>query len=261
MIVLMLKATVKNTVPIILAAGKGNRMGTVKNKCLLVIYGKTLLEWTIDTLRNVGFSTIVIVTRTTDNQIEKLIKKKNIRDTVIVQDPFFMGAGHALFLGTLSINQETKYILTLYGDDSFLYTQNTLKKLLSSISNNRSAFQLTTVKKKIIGSIGGLKRNTENQPIGFYTQPELVDSKAEYAEIVCGCFLFDYNWLRHHFHKITKSQINGEFILTSLIKIAFNEGTPASVFEIENFDEWSGVNTVEELRLARKIKKIQNENR
>ena len=250
---------IKNTIPIILAAGKGKRMGTIKNKCLLSIEGKTLLEWTILSLQKAGFKEMVVVSRSTDNDIESLIKRKKLTDVIVAKDPFFLGAGHALFVGTSALKSLNKYdqVLVLYGDDSFLYRPETLNNFAESFSKKQSRLQIMISSRKIVGTIGGLKRDQQGKPVGFYTQPELVELKKEIVEIVCGAFLFNLDWLNNHYYKITKSVANGEFILTSLIQIAHSEGTPAEVFELSKSDEWNGVNTVEDLRKARILKRGQ----
>lgn len=49
---------------IILAAGRGSRMGTLTNehpKCLTILAGKTLLEWQIDAMRKTGIDDILII--------------------------------------------------------------------------------------------------------------------------------------------------------------------------------------------------------
>jgi choline kinase len=50
---------------IILAAGRGSRMGTLTDdqpKCLVKLHGKPLLEWQLDALHRAGISEIAIVT-------------------------------------------------------------------------------------------------------------------------------------------------------------------------------------------------------
>jgi bifunctional N-acetylglucosamine-1-phosphate-uridyltransferase/glucosamine-1-phosphate-acetyltransferase GlmU-like protein len=80
---------------------------------------------------------------------------------------------------------------------------------------------------------------------------------AQSAEIVCGTFLFSLDWLSRHFHKIVKSEDSGELLLTSLIRTAHDEGTPAMVYKLEREGEWSSVNTPDELKIAAKLKRRQ----
>lgn len=57
---------------IILAAGRGSRMGTLtdnKPKCLVELSGKTLLQWQLDTLRGAGIYEIGIVRGYLANQL------------------------------------------------------------------------------------------------------------------------------------------------------------------------------------------------
>lgn len=234
-------------------------MGSIKNKCLLKASGKTLLEWTLHTLNQLQFPNIIIVTRSTDTGIENLIKAKNIKNVSVVSDPFFLGAGHALFVGTINIQNPLKYryVLVLYGDDSFLYQPTTLAHFLSDFTKNSSPLEIMTTKREVVGSIGGLKRDASDKPNGFYTRAELDSLKLTKAEIVCGVFLYNFDWLKKHFHKIVKNDTSGEFMLTSLIQVAHDEQTPAYVFELQNQEEWCGVNTIADLRLARRLKRKQ----
>jgi len=252
------KPTVSNTIPIILAAGKGARMGSVKNKCLLNIEGKPLLEWTILTLKKLRFPKTIIVTRSTDPAVEKFIDQTQYEGITVTQDPFFLGAGHGLFVGTFAIKKSEKceYILCLYGDDSFLYKAGTLFDFLSKLPQ-KSPLQILTTKRKVIGTIGGLKRDQNDLPNGFYTRTELDKLNATTAEIVCGAFLFNFDWLKRHFHKIAKNKKSGELLLTSLIQVAHDENTPVSVFELTDPKEWCGVNTPDELKQAKALKKEQ----
>ena len=50
---------------IILAAGKGERLKPLTNetpKCLVKLFGKSLLDWQIETFRKLGISDITIIT-------------------------------------------------------------------------------------------------------------------------------------------------------------------------------------------------------
>ncbi len=254
--------TVDNTIPIVLAAGKGTRMGLAKNKCLLDIEGKSLLEWTILTLKKLKFPETIIVTRSTDSTVEKFIDRSKHIDVTVTPDPFFLGAGHGLFVGTTAIKNPEKYkfILCLYGDDSFLYETYTISEFLSYFSEKNAPLQIMTTKREVVGTIGGLKRDGSNQPKGFYTRKDLNKLHLTTTEIVCGAFLFNLDWLKKHFHKMVKNETGEEFLLTSLIQIAHDEKTPASVFNLPNPKEWCGVNTIDDLKRAAQLKNEQLKN-
>ncbi len=237
-------------------------MGLAKNKCLLTAGGKPLLEWTILTLKQLKFPEIIVVTRSTDSAIESFFNRTRHKNITVAQDPFFLGAGHALFVGASAVNNphQYKYVLCLYGDDSFLYEPATISDFLSGFSGKNTPLRIMTTKREVIGTIGGLKRDSSNQPNGFYTRSELDSLHLATAEIVCGAFLLKSDWLKKHFHKIVKNDKSGELMLTSLIGVAHNEKTPASVFELQNKQEWCGVNTTADLKLARQLKNGQLKN-
>ena len=80
---------------IILAAGKGERLRPLtenKPKCLVSLFGKTLLEWQIETFQNQGINDITIVTGYKSDLIKypeiKKIQNKNYDSTNMVETLF-----------------------------------------------------------------------------------------------------------------------------------------------------------------------------
>ena len=80
---------------IILAAGKGERLRPLtenKPKCLVSLFGKTLLEWQIETFHNQGIDDITIVTGYKSDLIKypeiKKIQNKNYDSTNMVETLF-----------------------------------------------------------------------------------------------------------------------------------------------------------------------------
>ena len=246
---------INHIIPIILAAGKGSRMKTKKNKCSLMICGKPMIEWPIITLRKIGFNNIIVVIGNHSASVRQIISNKT--GLIFVEDPFVLGAGHSLFVGLTKIDpQNTTSVLVLYGDDSFLYSPTTIQQFIETYQSSSNPVQLLTVKKPLVSSIGGLKRDKNNNPCGFYTKRELEALSISSVEIVCGAFLFKLKWLKQHLHKMTLSA-KGEYLITSLIEVSHQEGSPCGVYQLSNPDEWYGVNTKKDLLIARKLKKQQ----
>ena len=69
------------TKAIILAAGRGSRMGKEtedKPKCLTNLFGKTLLQWQIESLEKANIQEIELVTGYKSDVLSKYLKKTHL---------------------------------------------------------------------------------------------------------------------------------------------------------------------------------------
>jgi|TARA_B110000438_G_scaffold214996_1_gene207300 L-glutamine-phosphate cytidylyltransferase len=110
---------------IILAAGKGERLRPLtenKPKCLVSLFGKTLLEWQIESFHNQGIDDITIVTGYKSDLIKypelKKIQNKNYDSTNMVE---------TLFCAQSELKEST---IVCYGD--ILFNEEILKKLVDN---------------------------------------------------------------------------------------------------------------------------------
>lgn len=109
---------------IILAAGKGERLRPLtdnKPKCLVTLFGKTILEWQIETFHNQGIYDITIVTGYKSDKINnpelKKIENKNFNSTNMVE---------TLFCAQSELKEST---VVSYGD--ILFNEKILNKLVN----------------------------------------------------------------------------------------------------------------------------------
>jgi bifunctional UDP-N-acetylglucosamine pyrophosphorylase/glucosamine-1-phosphate N-acetyltransferase len=249
---------IKNVLPVVLAAGEGKRLGGNKRKHMRLVSGKPVLQWGLDTLRRVGFDRAVVVLRFDDLETPERISLDNF-NVKWINDPFCLGAGHSLYSGIAGLNRENvsiKNLLVFYADDFFLYRPETIANFIAVHRKVDLPLTIMTVEKEKISSIGGLKKDGEGHPVGFYTRSELINKKRKKVEIVCGSFLFRFDWLGNNLSKMDRGK-TGEYLLTSLIKVAYEDGSPANVFSLKSSDEWWGINTKADLVKARNIKRSQ----
>jgi L-glutamine-phosphate cytidylyltransferase len=82
------------TKAVILSAGQGRRLlplTKISPKCLLLISGKTIIEWQIDALLTAGIEEIIVVTGFQTNLVEKLLQQRypNHKQIKTLFNPFF----------------------------------------------------------------------------------------------------------------------------------------------------------------------------
>ena len=110
---------------IILAAGEGKRLRPLTNdkpKCMVDLFGKTLLEWKIDVLKKCGISEIIIVTGYKKNSI-------NIQDVIFYENNEFDKTNmvETLFCTRKEFDDS---LLIIYGD--IIFEKDVLEKILDN---------------------------------------------------------------------------------------------------------------------------------
>jgi choline kinase len=119
----------KVTIAIILAAGRGKRLGNLGEsspKCLLEIAGKTILEWSATSLKSAGISLIYLVSGYRSEQVESLARTLGIR---AIHNPEWDTTDMVYSL-MLALNQieSTQKLLVVYAD--ILFHSNHVSRLL-----------------------------------------------------------------------------------------------------------------------------------
>ena len=128
---------------IILAAGEGKRLGHLtknKPKCMVNLFGKTMLEWQVSIFKKCGISDISVVTGYKAEMIDlpnlEFFHNKNFETTNMVE---------SLFCALKKLNKST---IVSYGD--IIFGKNVLNSLIESENN----FSVVVDKqwKKVLGN-------------------------------------------------------------------------------------------------------------
>lgn len=247
-----MKKQVSNLEAIVLAGGRGERMGSGTPKVLHEINGKPMIFYTLEKLFALGIKNIIVVVGYKAEEVKKAIELA-----------FHLGGGKLKFahqanpLGTadalrVSLSQadpSIQTILVLNGDDSAFYSLKTLTDFLAShLSSGNVISTITTVKKAI--DIGRIIRNMDGNFEKVLEFNEYQKSGLNSDEVNCGAYVFDKKWLEENIIKVKKNPQKGEYYLTDLLNIAKNMGKKINLFKLKNSDEWQGINTQEDLKKA-----------
>lgn len=238
---------------IILAGGKGVRMNGEITKVLQKIQGKPLLFWTLELLDNVGVRDRVVVTGFKSEEVEREVIEAGLKATFAKQSKP-LGTANATKVG-LSRSSNANNILVVYGDDSALYITETIRGMLDFHLEHGGPITLLTLPVSSPQKVGGVEKNDDGNIIDVLSVDEMKEMEIIENEVLCGAFCFRSKWLKSNIKKIKKGKLKGEYPLPVLIKMAGDQRQYARSFKISDPDEWSSVNTLQELREADKKKK------
>lgn len=241
---------------IILAAGKGTRMGLNLPKALVQLNGRSLISYLAESVAraNVDSSPIVIVSPDNKEIINEELSRYNWQYAVQTEQ---MGTGHAVACAKLLIPADCDKVVVLYCDHPFI-TAESIEKFAAL---DTKAVTIMPTKLEDYNDwrhnyyyLGRIIRNQEGRVEGITEFKDANEEELAITEINTGFMCFNNEWLWKNIEKLTNNNNNKEYYLTSLIEIAFAGGHEIGTIMIDA-KEAMGINSQEELLIAENIDK------
>lgn len=222
---------------IILAGGKGKRLGAHRPKCMYELAGQPMIDYVLANFASLNpTQTIIVVGYKKQTLIDYLRDKYDF-----VWQRQLLGTGHAVKMALTKLNNNIRTVLVTNSDDSAFYQKETLKKFLKNHLENNLNFSFLTVK---------LRKPPQVNKVLGQNGLEPVNPKNKIFQVVCGAYLFKREWLEKNIKKLKKHIEVGEYHLTDLIQIGLDQDkNKVYAFPISSL-EWVGVNTKKELEFA-----------
>ena len=239
---------------IILAGGRGTRMGGGLPKVLRPLCGRPLIFWTLDTLEQCGLGDIIMVTGYKAKLTEKSIKDAGYKKIMFVKQDKLLGTADAVGVGLSVVPERAEDVLILFGDDSALYHSATLDKFIKFHRGNHAKATVLTVIRDIPTSLGGLCKNDLGLIVGVMSKQEMQEKGIFRHSVMCGALCFKTKWIKEILKKIPKNEVSGEYLLPGFIKIAAERGEFTQEFILPNAREWVSINSLEDLSTAEMLK-------
>lgn len=242
----------ENTEIIILAAGKGTRMGADIPKCLVPVKGVPIIERLLANLKKALVNKPLLVTGHKAEVIENYLGDRARYARQIEQK----GTAHAAQTALRAILPTTKNVVILYADHPFV-SGDTVARLLSCLEDN--TIGLATLDG---GDFSGWKSIFKHCGRIIYSESGSIEKVTEYkdadeatrvlSKVNPGFYAVRVDWLRTALEKIRPNNAQGEYYLTDIIKIAQDDGQTIGEISVEPF-EAMGLNSREEIAYAESL--------
>lgn len=243
----------KNTHVLILAGGKGTRMGGNTPKVLKKILNKPVLFWILDSLSSLHLDNVTVVTGYGSDYVKEKVEK-NGYDVLFAKQKNPLGTAHAVKIGLKTVSDSIQNVLVIYGDDGALYKKSTISDFLTEHTKKRSVLTLLTLPSHEPTTLGCIEKDADGRPIGVLSHDEMLEMGVSNNDILCGALCFDRKWLNKNISKIKKGKLKGEYPLPALISVAAKEGKHARLFTLPSSLEWNSFNTPDDYKKTKKKK-------
>src|SRR3989344_7432842 len=234
---------------VILAAGKGVRMGGDLPKVLAQVKGKSMIKHLLESVEKSGIdeAPVIIIGYKKDTVIEELGDGYHY----ITQEPQ-LGTGHAVNLAKDYLKDKAENIMVLYGDHPVISAE-TIKKIKGKHLESGKRITMATVKlpdfrdwRINFVNFSRIIRDVNGRIIKDIQFKDASDEEIKITEVNPCYFCFNAIWLWSNLEMLRDNNVQKEYYLTDLIKIATDNGIETESIEIEA-REALGANTKAEL--------------
>ncbi len=236
---------------VILAAGKGTRMGDMEiPKVLAPLHEKPVLTYLLNEISNlVELDPTVLVVGYKHDQVRSVAGPKY---RYALQEEQ-LGTAHALLCAKPEITGSD--IVVLYGDMPLVKAAS-IKKLMELHQKNNAKLSMftTTVpnfdgKYEPMNHYGRIIRSESGDIVKITEYKDALPEEQALREVNPGIYMFNTVWLWEHMDAITSDNAQHEYYLTDIIEVAIRTGEQIYSLEIQP-EEVFGINTKEHLEHA-----------
>lgn len=233
---------------IILAAGKGKRMGSkTLPKVLYELDGKPILSYVIKNIRSVGVPDPVIVV---GFQGQKIIDRfSNCR---YVWQKKRLGTAHAALQAKPLLKGNPGYTFVLYGDNPLL-SADTLKRIVTAVQKQKATVGVAAAKAPEELGLGHIVTDKNGHVI------DLIEQKVATKEIKhnfpwqnAGGWLVENRFLWPALRRARKNPITKEYFINDLVGLAVKSNKKVIMVPVKDPHEAIGINTLEHLKQAQR---------
>lgn len=236
----------KNISAIVMAAGKGKRMHSLKPKVLHEICGRPMIAYSLENLRSTGVGEIIIVGGYRKNEV---IKRVAGAVKIAIQKNPVGGTADAARVGFEQVGRESKVLLVVNGDDSAFYKPETISEILRIHQERERKLTFVSLIKQDPTGLGRVIRGRDGLITKIVEEKDASDEERKIKEVNDGLYVFDKTWFAENIDKVKKGP-QGEYYLVDLIKIAIDQGDRMATYTLPDDSQWQGINTPEQLEEA-----------
>ena len=242
----------KNIAVVILAAGKGTRLGcTDIPKVMLDLKGTPLVGHSVKTIQSLGLSPkhIMLVVGYKKEKVQEYFGETVSYAHQVEQK----GTAHAAYVGISALPDDVTDVLVMGGDDSAFYTKESLESFIKNHKESNSIVSLLTAHVDTPQQLGRIVRR-ENGEIEIIEKEYLTPEQKLIDEISTGTFMFNRAWYQKIFPDMPQLRKLGEYGLPTALAMAREQGKKYQIVCLKDGKEWFGVNTPEQLEEAKRRK-------
>ncbi len=234
---------------IILAAGAGTRMRSLKPKVLHKLAGLPMVEHVYNTSNKLGAQQIQVVYGHGGDLLTQQCEHFNVEWCLQAEQ---LGTAHAVQQASPNIEGDS-IVLILYGDVPLIKVE-TLQTLVEKVcANNISLLTVNLDDPTGYGRIVRDYKDSSKKVVGIIEHKDASDEIKKIKEVNTGILALRAAYLNECLDKIDNNNVQGEYYLTDIIALAVNDGNEVFTTQVEHSYEVEGINDRKQLAKLERI--------
>jgi len=237
-------ATPSQPAAILLAAGKGTRMGSDLAKVLHPVAGRPMLHWVIEACRAVGASPIVVVVGYQADKVKAAFADQP--DVVFVLQSEQLGTGHAAKMAQPALADFAGDAFVLNGDGP-LIRPDTLAALLDTHRDQHADGTLATSRLDDPTGYGRIIRDADGQLDHIVEQKDASPEQLAVHEVNPNYLCYRAPALFDALSRLSSDNAQGEYYLTDVPRLVREQGGRIAIVDAVPPEDVLGINNPDQL--------------
>jgi bifunctional UDP-N-acetylglucosamine pyrophosphorylase / glucosamine-1-phosphate N-acetyltransferase len=230
---------------IILAAGKGTRMGSDRPKVAHEVAGKAMVYWVVRACVEAGVSRVIVVIGHGGDEVRSLLAGEPA--CVFVEQLQQLGTGHAAKMAQHLFDASKPADVFVLAGDAPLIRSHTLKTMLDAHrSTGASATMATSILDDPEG-YGRIVRDAAGKFDRIVEQKDATPAQRAIREINPSYYCFRSDALFATLSRVGRNNSQGEYYLTDVPTLLQEQGQTVSVVDAVPPEDVLGINTPQQL--------------
>ncbi len=240
----------KEAAVIILAAGLGTRMKSSKAKVLHEILDKPMVMYVVDVAKKLAGNNVVLVIGNQADKVRKVVSEKT--DVLFALQKEQLGTGHAVLCALPHVPSHVREVVILCGDVPLL-TEKTLTGLFEDHVKARRDISILAVEIENPQGYGRILMDEKRQLSGIVEEADASAEQKKLKVINTGIYCIKKEILFDSLKQVKPDNVKGEFYLTDIVEIGYQNKSTMGVMVGDNWTETVGVNTKQDLMKVENI--------
>ena len=241
----MMTSTHTPPAAIILAAGKGTRMGGDLPKVLHEVAGRPMICWVVDACKRAGVGTIVVVVGYKAQEVRQALADEPT--CVFVEQTEQLGTGHAARMAQPVFEQQSIEDTFVLAGDGPLIRHTTLARLLEIHRRRKSQATLATAILDDPTGYGRVTRTEAGEFDAIVEQKDATDAQLAVCEVNPSYYCFDTAALFTTLEQVSNQNASGEYYLTDVPGLLKQQGKTVVVIDAVPAEDVLSINTPDQL--------------
>ncbi len=240
----------KEAAVIILAAGLGTRMKSSKAKVLHEILDKPMVMYVVEVAKKLAGNNVVLVIGNQAEKVRKVVSEKT--DVLFALQKEQLGTGHAVLCALPHVPSHVREVVILCGDVPLL-TEKTLTGLFEDHVKARRDISILAVEIENPQGYGRILMDEKRQLSGIVEEADASAEQKKLKVINTGIYCIKKEILFDSLKQVKPDNVKGEFYLTDIVEIGYQNKSTMGVMVGDNWTETVGVNTKQDLMKVENI--------